>query len=181
MQNYTMSPAIRTSPAGLLVAALFPPKMKDPRWYIRLMLTWLQAKGAWSGFKVWDAYTNTEREIKFVIRYLIEDYRGIYKVIGCRTAPSQHCPCWKCKLRGEKVYGATTYLFFVMLLPQDHYLRKKIRVEFAQSFSIVQKVRHLYIENINFNSSSTSTSSRLCTLHFFISDKISATRKIYPG
>ena len=75
-QDMSMSPTIRTSPYGLFICALFPPKMKDPRWYILQLLQWLKSKGAFDGFTVWDAYTKRKRSQEFEFIGVVEDYRG---------------------------------------------------------------------------------------------------------
>lgn len=37
--------------------------------------------GAWDGFDVWDASTGRTEVRKFAMHRVIEDYRGIYKVL----------------------------------------------------------------------------------------------------
>ena len=64
-------------------------------------------------------------------------------MIGCCTAPCLCGACWKCLLRGEKVYGnkgATTYVFFVMLLSKEDPIRKGIQVAFKENFALSAKV-----------------------------------------
>jgi hypothetical protein len=67
-----MSPLVRTSPAGILCAALFPPKMKSPRWYIMYLLRWLQKRG------------QTSLYLKPRIHKFLSLHDKFYRVYVCR-------------------------------------------------------------------------------------------------
>ena len=108
-QMLNWPPGLRTCFGGMLLFAVFPPKVKNYYLFYTTVLEynknlwWKTAEGEGKGLLCYDAFLQKEVRWYMRVAWVLEDVRGMPNPTGSKQAPAIVGACSICGVRGSKL------------------------------------------------------------------------------
>lgn len=109
IQMLNLPPSVRTSFGGMVMLAVFPPKVKNYKLFYNTVLEhnrqlWLKtATGPGKGLLLYDSHLKCTSRWYLRICWIVEDSRGLPNPTGSKQAPAITGACPLCCIRGSRL------------------------------------------------------------------------------